>query len=86
MTWAAALAWGVLYLARGRFWRCDERLAPEIAPLSRWPAVTAVVPARNEAAGIGACVRSILGQDYPGDLRLIVVDDQSSDGTAALAR
>ena len=86
VTWAAALAWGVLYLARGRFWRCDERLAPEIAPLSRWPAVTAVVPARNEAAGIGACVRSILGQDYPGDLRLIVVDDQSSDGTAALAR
>ncbi|MGC9128288.1 MAG: glycosyltransferase [Acidithiobacillus sp.] len=85
-TWAAALAWGVLYLARGWFWRCDERLAPEIAPLSRWPAVTAVVPARNEAAGIGACVRSILGQDYPGDLRLIVVDDQSSDGTAALAR
>ncbi|MGC9238053.1 MAG: glycosyltransferase [Acidithiobacillus sp.] len=85
-TWAAALAWGVLYLARGRFWRCDERLAAEIAPLSRWPAVTAVVPARNEAAGIGACVRSILGQDYPGDLRLIVVDDQSSDGTAALAR
>lgn len=86
VTWAAALAWGVLYLARGRFWRCDERLAAEIAPLSRWPAVTAVVPARNEAAGIGACVRSILGQDYPGELRLIVVDDQSSDGTAALAR
>ncbi len=47
--------------------------------------MTAVVPARNEAEGIAACVRGILGQDYPGEVRLIVVDDQSSDGTAELA-
>jgi len=86
LTWAAACAWGVLYLARGGFWRCTERLPADIPSLSPWPAVTAVVPARNEAAGIGSCVRSILSQDYPGSLRLIVVDDQSSDATATLAR
>lgn len=80
---AEVLAWLVLYLGRGNFWRADQRLAA--GELAAWPAVTAVVPARNEAEGIAACVRGILGQDYPGELRLIVVDDQSSDGTAELA-
>ncbi len=86
LTWAVLLAWLVLYFGRGHFWRCSERLAAVIAPPPQWPAVVAVVPARNEAAGIGPCVRSILSQDYPGSLHLIVVDDQSSDDTAALAR
>ncbi len=80
---AEVLAWLVLYLGRGNFWRADQRL--EAGELAAWPAVTAVVPARNEAEGIAACVRGILGQDYPGEVRLIVVDDQSSDGTAELA-
>ena len=48
--------------------------------------VTAVVPARDEAATIGATVASLLAQDYPGEFRLIVVDDRSSDGTGDLAR
>ncbi|AEK59250.1 conserved hypothetical protein [Acidithiobacillus caldus SM-1] len=86
LTWAVLLAWLVLYFGRGHFWRCSERLEAVIAPPPQWPAVVAVVPARNEAAGIGPCVRSILSQDYPGSLHLIVVDDQSSDDTAALAR
>ena len=80
---AEVLAWLVLYLGRGNFWRADRRLG--VGELAAWPTVTAVVPARNEAEGIAACVRGILGQDYPGELRLIVVDDQSSDGTAELA-
>jgi Glycosyltransferases involved in cell wall biogenesis len=45
-----------------------------------------VVPARNEAEGIGDCVSALLRQDYPGVLHVIVVDDQSSDGTAERAR
>ncbi len=47
--------------------------------------MVAVVPARNEADVIAQSVRSLLGQDYPGPFRIVVVDDGSSDGTAAAA-
>jgi chlorobactene glucosyltransferase len=49
------------------------------------PRLTVIVPARNEAANIGRCVQSILGSTYPA-LETIVVDDHSTDATAALAR
>ena len=85
--WAVLAAWLVLFLGRGAFWRADQRLPPrESNPRRSWPEVTAVVPARNEAEGIGACVTALLRQDYPGVLRVIVVDDQSTDGTAKCAR
>jgi len=45
-----------------------------------------VVPARDEAEVIGASLASLLDQDYPGAFDAILVDDQSGDGTAALAR
>ncbi len=51
-----------------------------------WPEVVAIVPARNEAPVVGEAVRSLLRQDYPGKLRIILVDDQSSDGTADIVR
>jgi len=51
-----------------------------------WPAVVAVVPARNEADGIERALRSLLGQDYPGALAVLLVDDQSEDSTADIAR
>ncbi len=88
------LAWLVLFFARGYFWRTDQRL-PVLGAVStnmadacatRFPAVTAIVPARNEAEGIGPCVSALLRQNYPGDLRVIVVDDQSQDETALLAK
>jgi YVTN family beta-propeller protein len=47
--------------------------------------VAAVVPARNEADVIERSVTSLLAQDYPGPLRVIVVDDSSDDGTAERA-
>ncbi|MBK6948236.1 MAG: glycosyltransferase [Haliscomenobacter sp.] len=48
--------------------------------------VSVVIPARNEASGIGACLDSILQQQYPAHLfEVIVVDDDSSDETAAIA-
>ncbi len=56
--------------------------APQRFPTSR---VSIILPARNEAAHIAACVRSILASTWP-DLELIVVDDHSTDGTATLAR
>ena len=50
------------------------------------PPVTAIIPARNEEESIGATVASLLRQDYPGALTVVVVDDQSDDETARLAR
>ena len=48
--------------------------------------VAAVIPARDEVQCIGGTVAALIGQDYPGVLRIVVVDDHSSDGTAAAAR
>ncbi len=47
------------------------------------PAVTVIVPARNEAAGIAACVQSLLRSSDVA-LRVIVVDDASTDATAVI--
>ena len=47
---------------------------------------TALVPARDEAEVIGAAVTALLAQDYPGPFQVVLIDDHSSDGTAALAR
>jgi chlorobactene glucosyltransferase len=49
------------------------------------PRVSVIVPARNEARNIGRCVRSILDTTYP-NIELILVDDQSTDGTSNVAR
>src|SRR5581483_4214032 len=46
--------------------------------------VSVIVPAYNEEVGIAAAVRSLAGNDYPA-LEVIVVDDGSTDGTAAVA-
>ena len=51
-----------------------------------WPDVIAVIPARDEADGVGHTVEFLLRQDYPGSLSLILVDDESADGTADVAR
>jgi succinoglycan biosynthesis protein ExoA len=50
------------------------------------PRISVVIPARDEAQYIAACVRSVLGQAVPGELEVLVVDGCSSDGTAELAR
>jgi chlorobactene glucosyltransferase len=47
---------------------------------ARWPRVSVLVPARNEEANIGLCVRSLLAQQY-ADFQVLVLDDHSSDGT-----
>jgi hopene-associated glycosyltransferase HpnB len=84
----ALAAWIALLLGRGMFWLCserDDRDEPAASPI-RWPAVVAVVPARNEAEMIGRSLPSLLQQDYPGPLSVILVDDNSDDGTLARAR
>ncbi|MDQ2889947.1 MAG: glycosyltransferase [Gemmatimonadota bacterium] len=49
------------------------------------PLVSVIVPARNEARNIGACVRSLLAATYPR-LEVVVVNDHSTDDTGAIAR
>ena len=77
--------WIYLLLARGSFWRLSEDKI-ESRRLENWPRVVAVVPARNEAPTISQAVSSLAKQDYPGEFSIVVVDDHSDDGTAALAR
>ena len=83
------LIWLYLLLARGGFWRVPPDLAPANwagAPVNA-PAkkVVAVIPARDEAAVIADTVQSLLTQRYRGPIHVLVVDDASSDGTAAAA-
>lgn len=56
-------------------------------PLARGarPRFSIVIPAHNEEAFLGACLDSLLAQDYPGPSEIIVVDNNSTDGTAAVA-
>lgn len=85
---ALALAiWVYLLLGRGGFWLTPkyDDLQPQPAAQT-WPAIVAVVPARNEADSIADSVTSILQQPYPGAMSMVLIDDQSSDGTAELAR
>ena len=80
------IVWLGLVLGHGRFWTADQRddRAAPAAP-AVWPSVVAVVPARDEADVIARSIGSLLAQDYAGDFRVILVDDSSSDGTAAVA-
>ena len=87
MTGLAVLAlalWMYLLFARGRFWQAGPVLAVGY-PLTT-PSVAIVVPARDEAPVIEATLRSLLAQDYAGRLRVILIDDTSSDGTGGIAR
>jgi len=79
-------AWIYLLLFRGFFWLARERDDRDLPPApAAWPAVVAVVPARNEADVIERSIGSLLAQDYPGDFRVVLVDDASDDGTGSAA-
>ena len=83
------LAWVWLVVARGQFWRTDQRLplgSTESFPTSCWPAVEVVVPARDEADVLPFTLPTLLSQDYPGPFHVTLVDDRSQDGTAHAAR
>jgi hopene-associated glycosyltransferase HpnB len=78
--------WLYLLLFHRGFWRLRERDTLPVTEPEAWPSVVAVVPARNEADVIQRSIASLVAQDYPGDFRIILVDDQSEDGTGDLAR
>jgi hopene-associated glycosyltransferase HpnB len=82
----ALAIWCYLAIGRGGFWRLTERDDTEPPPPGVWPRVAIVIPARDEASVIGKCLGSLLQQDYPGPCAVVLVDDNSSDGTADIAR
>jgi hopene-associated glycosyltransferase HpnB len=81
----AAVAWAVLLTGHGGFWRTSQRLPAENCEPAGWPAVVAVVPARDEAAVLPETLPTLLAQDYPGRFAVTVVDDASADGTGEVA-
>jgi len=81
----AAITWVYLLAGHGGYWRTDQRLPPAGPGPRSWPGVVAVVPARNEAAVLRGTLPTLLAQDYPGAFAVVLVDDDSSDGTPAVA-
>jgi chlorobactene glucosyltransferase len=80
------LPWVALLLSMPLFLVRRTRIRSYAAPPAREaPLVTAIVPARNEAANIGICVASLLNSTYP-NLEVVVIDDGSSDGTGDIVR
>ena len=89
--------WGYLLLARGGFWRAPESSqdqwscatshgkthSPDNRPSSA--TIAAIIPARDEADVIGRAVTSLMEQSEAGSIRVFVVDDGSTDGTAGVA-
>ena len=83
-----AMVWLALGLRHGRFWQSGPTLPPAVPPAlpDEAPAVAIIVPARDEAASITPVLQSLVAQDYPGPFEVVLVDDNSSDGTGDLAR
>jgi len=81
--------WLYLLLAHGRYWLADQYLPARANALGAqdraWPDVVAIVPARDEADMLPLTLPTLLGQDYPGKLTVVLVDDASSDGTSEVA-
>jgi hopene-associated glycosyltransferase HpnB len=81
----ALAIWIYLVFARGLFWLGRERDDTPVRRPVEAPSVAIVVPARNEADSIAESVTALTAQDY-ATLNLVLVDDDSDDGTADVAR
>ena len=78
--------WIYLLTAHGGFWKVAS-LQAAVQPIATIDGTIAVViPARDEADVIGSTVESLLSQTCAQSIHIFVVDDQSSDGTAEVAR
>jgi hopene-associated glycosyltransferase HpnB len=79
------IIWIYLLTAHGGFWLV-QGLEAEVASSARTGLITIVIPARNEAFVIGKSISSLLQQSSADSIRIFLVDDNSTDGTAAAAR
>lgn len=82
----AVAVWAYLLIGRGGFWLTRQRDDGAASEQGPWPAIVAIIPARDEAETVGRTITSLLQQDYPGEFSILLVDDQSRDGTAEVAR
>ena len=82
--WLAVMAWLIARAARQRG-LLPRLCRAAVLPADHAPHISVIIPARDEEANIGTCLRSLLAQDYPDDrLHVVVVDDHSADRTAAI--
>ena len=84
----AALAWLALLLDPAQAWRMRPVAEDEPRPADppRWPSVAVLIPAHDEEEVIADTVPTLLAQNYRGEWAIVVVDERSTDATAALAR
>lgn len=84
-----AVVVGAAYALRVEWLRAVWLQIPELRPdpgFQPLVPISVLVPARDESHTIGACIESLLAQDYPPELfEIIVIDDHSCDDTARLA-
>jgi hopene-associated glycosyltransferase HpnB len=78
------LIWVYLLMGRGQFWRVAAHREAVLPPATA-RRVVVLIPARNEAPVIGTAVASLARQTFSGVIHLIVIDDDSTDGTAEAA-
>ncbi len=86
---ASLAVWLYLVAFHGGFWRLaqhDRNFAPHGAPPPVGVRIIAIVPARDEADVIAASLGSLFAQAFSGELTLVLVDDESADGTSDAAR
>lgn len=76
--------WLWLLTCHGRFWGTDQRL-PACTEPRDWPSLAVVIPARREADVLPWTLPTVLAQHYPAHARVVLVDDDSDDGTGELA-
>lgn len=82
----SAIIWLMLLCMPVR-WRMSERWETSesmCTTISQWPTLSVIIPARNESASLPLTLPSWLAQDYPKS-EIILIDDESSDGTAECA-
>jgi hopene-associated glycosyltransferase HpnB len=77
------VVWLYLVFAHGNFWKSRPELPPAVP--AEFPDVDIVIPARDEVETIRPAIESLLSQDYAGKFRVFLIDDNSTDGTAAQA-
>lgn len=69
----------MIYIAR-RIRIFEKEAPPE---LEKWPKLSIIIPACNEAETIKPAVNTLLEQDYP-DFEIVLINDRSTDGTGAI--
>lgn len=84
LLWAALLAWLLRRTLRQA--RAHASLPSPQAADAALPSVAVILPVRNECANIADCLERLLSQGaFPGGVPIVVVDDDSHDGTAEVA-